>query len=317
MRPPRSDRSRPARRRPSLGVAITLVAAALALGVPWGTAAGAPTPMSWSNGIASCAFDPSGPNATVDPVAEPDGALVAGLGPVEEVGADNTTVATADLGAAGWTAWNASDPDDYSMAYAAEVPIVSSAGGASIGNVSVSVDYDLPVSGSGPAANVVVARISLLGWAWRAPTDHLVLGLHLAVAQPAVAGFAPVAPGSAGASVYSTAGGRLLDSFAPSPTARVVLGGGSVAEAPVVPTFAVGPDGGTVDLSVGNASTGPYSNLTYAASIVVAQPTSIAGVPLGDYAIVGAVGSAVTLGAALGLYRSRRRPSRFELAEDP
>ncbi len=310
------------RREPRIAVGSAAAAcAAFVLLLVLAPVSGAPgasaPPTNWSNGLVTCQFAPGEPTAAVSAAGDLSSGIAAGLEFVKEVGPDNVTVATAQAPSNGWTAWNASGAGAYTMEYGAAVPIVAGNGTTEPRDVDITVAYTLPVWSGAPAANEVVAEVSITNWTWSARSDHLVLGLALSSIDPDTDRFGETASDATTAGLYSTGANRLVGSFAPGPNASILRANGTTVPVRVVPTFGIGPTGGATSLAVGNASTGAYSGLRYSVVVEIAVPPPLAALPSVDYAAVAVLGAAVAAAAAVGLYRRRQGPSRLEFAEDP
>jgi hypothetical protein len=276
-------------------------------------------PFSWSNGTVLCQFAAASPLVAVSALDLASSGLSASVVGLEEVHANGTVAAVADLNAGTWSVANLSTDDAYDLGMWTESPVdLPGTGTGEVGTVNLSVQFVLPIYDAPTAA--ALDQVSVIfaesGWPWQAPGDVQVLTLGGAPSYPSTEHLGP-----------STESGWILSSFAdPSGAERERLGTNStalVATPGSAPTTIAATSSldlassqwATVAVSFAS-SAGEFSNLTFTARVGIVLPTTIAGIPLVDFAAAAGAATLVSLGVAWSARRLRRRPSRLIYVED-
>lgn len=303
---------------------LTLIAAVVALLAAPATAAASPAdrsvyePVAWSNGMVLCEFNGSVPEVVVSALASDDTGLALAAGSIAEVSALGVDVAVANLSAADWTATNASNASVLALVYTADVTVTSPlALAVSLGSVRVAVEFALalPTGPAAASADSVAFQFLISSWPWQTLGDHLQLAL------PSWAAYSDnerLALGSAGGPLLtgvSASTGASLEVLYGATSAAVDPG--TVLASTVSAVASVGGNNSSAALTVEFGSTdGPYSSLSYAGSVRVFVPTTIAGIPTIDLLLVGGAAALVSAVVALGTRRVRGRPSRLTYVEE-
>jgi hypothetical protein len=297
-----------------LTIALLLIVLSGAIPAVRGAPAGAPS--QWSNGVVLCMFNPRVPGAAVSATALNHSGLYAGVGEVEELSPRNVPVAAASVSATNWTVWNASDDDEFDLAYAATAPIRGGAG-SFVGTVDLRVDFVLPAYAPSASDNLssVALRVVIANWTWQAAGDSLALVLPLAPAFGS-SEHLEVPPGSPGR-VLSAANtsGTPREKFVASLNATANSSGGPARSVAVTPTLYLQPANASITLQFSN-SAGSFRSLTYVAQIGILVPATVLGLPWYDYAFVGGTAAAITLAIAAGTRWVRGRPSDLVYAQE-
>lgn len=286
---------------------------------PAGPSSWPSTGSSWSNGVVLCVFSPTAPTASVSAADLADSGMTVGIASVEEVSASGAIVGTTPSSGMVWTVTNRSDPLWYDESYSATLRVAPSATAiTSLGVVNLTLDFLLPISyveGATENLSAVSMELGMSGWPWQASGDHLVVNLGLAPAFAGTEHF--TAPNSTGTLVASVSNrsGRALEYFAPAAEGTVQGPTGPATSTAVAPRWSVSPSSVSVALVVGS-SVAEFQSLNYTAHVGVFLPASIAGIPLADYAVVGAVAAVIVVGVGVSVQRARRRPSDLVYAEE-
>jgi hypothetical protein len=272
----------------------------------------------WNNGVVLCVFNSTSPSVAVSAFGLNDSGLSSSLSQVAEVNPEGATVAVASVAQASWNAWNASVDDTFDQAYQAHVALLPASGSAPpLGAADLRVDYTLPAyagSGSGSLSSVT-AVFQVSNWSWQNPADRLVLTLPLwpTFAQAEHLG----GQGSNGAEVtsWSTATGDAREYVQLSDRANATPVGGATASVGVSPVVSLSPSFASVNVTVGS-SAGDFVSMSYVATVSIAVPAHLAGLPLYDYALVAGAAAALSILVAAGTLRVRRRPSDLQYVEE-
>ncbi len=316
MRPGRTGSEQPAARR--WGARRTIVAAVaivlVVLLLPSLAQAAAPAwadPPSWGNGVVFCAFESDLPGLTASPAsAIGTGLSVQGLSLQERDGV--RIVAWADFSASDWTVTNASDEDTFDLEYNASVPVVNATGG--VGAVTVGIDFVLPAySGADPApANVVVMGMYLAGWPWQSGLDLLVLSVTLAPASSDEhLAYADATGGNV--SSVANASGATIGAFLPGAAGTVSVPGSPPSS--IAALSSATPNGTRATVTSSFSASGEYRTLDYASHVEINVPSTVAGLPVADYVLVGGAAAVIVAVVGLGGRRIRRRPSDLVFVE--
>lgn len=311
-----------------MGLAAVLVAGCLLLIVAPIAAAAAPfsapstswatAPGSWSNGLVLCDFASNQPMVGVSALSRADTGLSSDLTSVSEVTPSGDLLANATLSSNGWSASNLSTEDTYDLDYSLHATVTGPlAPFATLGAVDLRVDYLLPIyagSPSGPTDTVSVV-VLISNWSWQAANDYLELaisawptysdGEHLTLGSP---------PGSLVSSTL-VASGETLEEMAGSETAVVNPNSTNPGTVAATPSPSGNSTLGTVSVVLGSAL-GEYSSVSYAASVHVLFPRTIAGIPTVDLVAVGGIAGTLTLLIAAVAHRLRGRPSDLTFVEE-
>jgi hypothetical protein len=266
-----------------------------------------------------CVFDATLPSVAVSAAGLNESGLSSSLSQIDEVRpADGSVVASASMANASWSRANASTDGAFDMAYQAHVAILSSGPAPTqVGSVDVRTDYILPAYASSAATNLtsVTARLQVSNWTWQAPGDQLDILVplwptfasaeHLSVANSATPTVTSIANSS----------GSLRESFQFGLVANATTPLGVTVPISVAPAMTVHPGAASVALKIGTAA-GGFRSLTYVAQIGVHLPASVAGIPLYEFALVGAAAGVVSILVAVGTRAVRRRPSDLTYVEE-
>ena len=312
MRPDRSGSDGPAARRRRAPGAIVAAAAialivlllpSLAVATAWAD------PPSWGNGVVFCAFESELPGLTASPASAVGTGLFAQGSFLEERDDTGAVVGSANLATALWTVTNGSDEDTFELEYNASVPVTN--GTTRVGAVSVAIDFVLPAyAGSDPLpANVVAMDLAVLGWPWHSSGDSLIFSVTLA---PGTSDEHLVLP-NANVSSVNNATGSPVGTFVPGTHATALSPGVGTETISAVPLASTQGTGAVVTTVFQSGE--EYPSLNYTSHIEVTVPSTVAGLPLTDYVLVG--GAAAVIVAVVGLAgrRIRRRPSDLVFAE--
>lgn len=284
-----------------------------------GTASWPTAGSSWSNGVVLCVFAPTSPLVSVSASDLANSGMTVGIASVEEISASGAVIGTTPSAGIGWTVTNRSSALWYDESYAATLRVApSSTASSSLGTVDLTLDFVLPVSyveGVTENLSAVTMQLGVTGWPWQASADHLVVNLALSHAFAGTEHFTP--PNSTGALVASVSNqsGRALEYFAPESEGIVQGTTGPATSATVAPDWSVSPSAVSVALAVAS-SVAEFQSFNYTAHVGVFLPATIAGIPLSDYAAVGAVAALIVVGVGLTVRRARQRPSDLVYAEE-
>jgi hypothetical protein len=304
---------RVARRMPR-AVFLSTVIGAVLLASPVATG-GMPPPIwtsasiAWTNGAVSCTFQANRPGMNASAAGTSDAGLYVGLGQLEELAPNGTPVAMASMTGNPWTLLNQSWGETLVLAYGAGVPEFRAASpGVRTGTVEAHIGFSLPAysENAGSNASSVTMEVQFSNWSWQAPGDSLSLRM---LTWPEFNGSEHLEPG-ARSSVMSVSNqtGAQMEYFQPNSMATVTLASGATRTITAQPTPSLRPDHGTVQVAFG-PSAGEYRSLQYTAVVGVALPAEVFGIPLYEYAAIGAVAAASSMLIALGVRSVRRRPS--------
>lgn len=304
---------------PALAVALALVLLAGAgRGAPPTSASWPSSSLEWNNGWVLCNFDPTSPSVAVSALSLSDSGLSSGISSIAEVNATGATVAVASMAAATWAVWNASTEDTFDLAYAAQVPLVAASGSPSpLGSADVRVDYALAAYGGSAGDNLssVAAEFQVSNWTWQGPADRLVMTLPIWPTFPDVEHLTSPATNSLEITSSSNATGSPREYFLLADSATATPVNGAPESVGVTPQVSLSSSFASVALTVGSGA-GAYASLTYTAHVSIPLPSTVVGVPLYDYVLVGGAAAVLSVAVALGTRRVRQRPSDLQYVEE-
>lgn len=285
--------------------------------------AGASTPWdggsaSWSNGLVLCVFDSSLPSVAVSSPGVDDSGLSSSVSQIDEVAANGSVVARAPMAGVSWTRTNASTSDTFIMAYQANVSVRANTGvGPVVGAVTVQIDYALPAYQESESTdlNSVAAELQISDWPWQAVGDQLVVWVPLWPTFTTTEHLSTEGATSPLITSVANSTGSAREYFQIEQFANATIASGATVSVPVAPMASVQPSFASVALTIGSAA-GEYRTVVYLAHIEVALPSSIAGIPLYDFALVGLGGALVSIVVAVGARRVRRRPSDLMFVDE-
>jgi hypothetical protein len=268
-------------------------------------------PVSWSNGVVLCDFQASTPSVAVSSPQVVDSGLSVGVADLEEVTASGAVVASAALDSFGWTSQNISNDDQFALAYSASGPVhLTGTATTPVGQVAVRVAYLLPAYDGASTGNVssVAMQVQISQWPWQGESDALLLSISLAPAFPAMEHLVASSASTAAVGSVSNQSGRALEYLAIGSEATATASNGSAAPVGVIPRIAVQPTSGTIGLLFGT-NAGQFQSVNYTAHIGIVLPATIAGIPVYDFLLVGALASMIALVIGVGARRIRSGPS--------
>ncbi len=298
----------------ALIVAISPLAAAQGASGRWTPS----TSLGWNNGLVACDFNLTSPSVAVTAVGVAQSGLSSGVAGIAEVNPAGQVVTLADWAGANWTARNASTPSEFDLAYAADLLLVAPGAPAPpTGTTEVQVDYILAGGGDAYEGNArsVEALLQISNWTWQASGDHLVVNLPVWPTFASTERLAASGPGALEITSSSNATGALREYLVLSDNATAAGVGGRTEPVGVVPLIRLTPSFASVNLTIGSGA-GEFSSLRYAAVIEIPVPSSIAGIPLYEYVIVGSLAGVVSVLIAVGARRVRQQLSDSEYAEE-
>ncbi len=282
------------------------------------SAAGAPPawspsndPPSWSNGVVLCNFQSFLPAVVVSSPQLPDSGMASSVGILSEVSPTGRSVAVADLGGYNWTSVNISNEDQFAVSYSGTLPVGTPYGfGPVVGVVSVELSYVLPAYRGSLGGNVsaVALQIQISNWPWQHPSDSLTLTLPVAPAFPQREHLVTMAPTSYTIGSVSNQSGHALEYLALDTSAEATSSQGSVSAIGISPQISLLPSSASIALAFGTGA-GAFQSVNYTAHIGVILPSSIAGIPLYEFVLVGALAGIIALIVGLSGRRLRRGPS--------
>jgi hypothetical protein len=244
--------------------------------------------------------------------------MSATLGTISEVAPGGSIVANASLASSSWTETNFSSEDAYDLGYTVHAPVTGPLAPFPVyGAVDARIDFVLPIyagSPSGPTDTVSVG-VFVSNWSWTNVGDHLVLTLVAWPSYPAEEKM--VLGGSPGSLVSSAAvtSGTTLEQLSVSTTA--VANPGVSAGTLISATSSVLGNASRAVISIAFGTTaGPFTALSYVASVRVLFPTTVAGIPTVDLVAVGGGAALVAFLLGAGAHRMRRRPSDLTYVEE-
>ena len=296
----------------TLGFALVVSLTLLLVPTAAASAYGVGSAVSWSNGVVLCDFAPAAPSVAVSHATASDTGLTVSLLSLAETGADQLTVAEANLTGLVWSVENLSTDDAFDLAYTVHAPLVGpSPGSRVVGWANLSVQFVLPAYEGVPQGptNEVTVLFEVQGWTWQAAGDHLTLSFAAAPSFPSLEHLnQTAAPGWMLASTSNTSG-SVLERFGANSSATTKSSAGVPASVAANATLAIASSAwAQVTVAFGN-SAGAFASLEYAAHVGVVLPTTIAGIPLPDLLAIAGVGIGVSLAVAVLTQRIRRRPS--------
>lgn len=302
--------------RPATSLYLVFATVPLLLALPavsadtpaWSTSL---NPTSWTNGVVLCNFEPNTPSVAVSAPQLANSGLSVGVGDIEEVTPNGTVVAVATLGSFGWTSQNISNDDQFALAYSGSGPVrPSGTPTATVGQVSVDVAYLLPAYDGATAGNVssVAMQIQISQWPWQVVGDALLLSIPLAPAFPGTEHLVASSATSSAVGSVSNESGRTLEYLAIGSEAIATDSNGNSVSVGVSPQVALKPDSGTVALLFGTGA-GSFQAVNYTAHIGIVLPATIAGLPIYDFVLVGAIAIVIALVIGVTTRRIRRGPS--------
>lgn len=292
-----------------VGIALLAVAPARAAYGGEGTES-----YSWTNGPVLCVFNASLPSVVVSASALNDTGIGAGLSQIDELNATTgSVVATATMGSAAWEGANNSTARWFVMSYAEWVTV--SSGGPpvhAVGSAWVSIQFVLsrPPT-TAPEADEVAFQLTVQDWPWQAVGDRLALEIQTWSAYPTIEHMTVSSPTSQQVESVRTSTGEPLEYFLANSSAITETG----LSIPVTPQTAIADGVATTTLTLGSGAAGS-SALEYQASLGILLSTHVLGLPLYDYAAVGAGAGLVALVVGVGTRRVRRRPSDLTYVEE-
>lgn len=296
-------------------IVVTLLGMLVVLGPSVAAWPGSPTdPVSWSNGTVLCQFASSAPSVAVSRAALTGTGVTVSVISVVEVAANGATVASADLSGLPWSVGNWSTDDFFDLAYVIEAPVVGASDpSGSVGTANVTVQFVLPAyaeSGTGPM-NVVTAAFSVSQWPWQGTNDHLVLALAASPTFPSAEHLNVTSASGWLVSSTSNSSGAVLEQVGGSPQAVATASNGTVRNVTANASLVLpSPSWAQITVDFGSAA-GAFSSLEYSAHVGVVLPSTVAGIPLYEFAEAGTAAALVTVLVALVARRVRRRPSKL------
>jgi hypothetical protein len=293
-----------------LGVLFAGIAApAIAVSPAWD-----PDPISWTNGVVLCQFAAAAPTVSVSDDSQNGTGLTVGMSGMAEVAPNGSLIAVANLSAAHWSISNVSTDDAFDLAFVATVPFAQ----PSAGSASVRVDYVLPAydGSSNGATNTVAVNVSVANWTWEASGDHLAMSFFATPSFPESESLTHPSNSSWMFSNSRNSSGTELEWMQADTvgTARPSSGGNvSISAAPTMSVWTA--EWAILSVAFGSGA-GDFRSLNYTAVVGVVLPSTIAGIPLVDFAAVGAAAVLVSVGIAAVTRSLRRRPSDLTYVDE-
>lgn len=324
----RAGPNRPPRRRLLPGLIAVGLAFVIAIALSVGGLPGSRDPqaattwlassLEWNNGLVLCIFDTTSPSVAVSALDLQGSGLSSSISEVSEVNATGATVAVASMGSASWILWNASTDDTFDQAYQAHVPLVApSEPSTPLGSTDLRVDYLLPAySESGSSGlNSVTAVFQVSNWTWQTSQDRLVLTLPLWPTFDRAEHLSAQTSNGSEITSWSNATGAAREYFWLSDSATAVTPNGLPMLLGVSSAVNLSPNFASVNVTLA-PSPGNFTSITYTASVSIPLPSTVAGLPLYDYALVAAAAGALSIMVAVGTHRVRQRPSDLQYVEE-
>ena len=281
------------------------------------SSAWAPDPVQWTNGVVLCKFPTAAPTVSVSANDLNGTGLTMGLANLVELRPGGLVAASADLAAASWNVTNASNDDEYDLAFTAIVPILVPSSGQTSGSTDLAINYVLPAyeETTTTELNVVALELNVTNWTWQSPSDSLAASFAASPAFPATEHLAPGRPATWLLTSVETSSNDTLEWMQPGAEATASSGSGATSNISAVPTLDLGSaSAGTV--SVAFAPAGAYRSLSYDSQIGIVLPATVAGIPIVDFALVAGIAIAASLAVAGVVVRVRARPSRIIYADE-
>jgi hypothetical protein len=282
---------------------LALAPAASATGGGWAD------PPSWGNGVVFCSFDAAFPSVLVSPAGLVGSGVGLGAAELFELNPLGSEVAVAHTGAASWSVTNASTDDAYDLRYSASVPITPpNSTSTPLGSVSIILDFVLSAytNSSSPPSDQVAVGLAVTGWAWQNASDRLAVSWSLAAGSPAEH-LAAGGPTNGSVSSVSNSSGMTIGAATLGTAGNATRGVSAPRSIPATPELSL--SGGTGTLTAIFTPSGEFSGLQYGVTVTIEVPSTIAGIPLTDFAAVGLVAGALVALVAVGTRRVRHRPS--------
>jgi hypothetical protein len=271
-------------------------------------------PVAWSNGVVLCQFATQSPSVAVSHSGVSGTGVTVSLASLVEATRANSVVGVANLSGLSWSVTNLSTDDAYDIEYSAHAAVVSPSSSArTLGSVQLTVQFVLPAyqgSPKGPTDRVSVL-ISVVGWSWQGPTDHLVLAFEITPSYPASEHLNATEARGWILSSTSNESGQVLEQVGANASAQVTAATGPATTVAANASVEISsPSWAELSVAFGD-SAGAYTSLSYDAEVGIVIPTEVAGIPLSEIVAVIAAGAFVSVVVAVATRRVRRRPSKL------
>lgn len=273
-----------------------------------------PDPVAWTNGLVLCQFSSVRPVVSVSALEQNGTGLTLGITGMTEVSEAGNAVATANFTGAAWTVANDSTDGFYDLAFSAELPLQSATEPRSqVGSVELRVDFRLATYAVSPSTvlDSVSVALSVANWTWQMASDHLEATFAAMPSFPSTERLAATSEPGWLLTNSENSSGRTLEWMAANRNATAWTTSGTPVNISATPSLALSsPASADVAVEFGSGA-GAFQSLSYLAEVGVLLPPTIAGIPLIDFALVGAAAAISTLAVAVVAHRIRTRPSRF------
>lgn len=290
------------------------VAPAAASGSNW-----TPDAVAWTNGVVLCQFPGALPAVSVSSNDLNGTGLSLGITGMTELRPNGAPAAIANFSTAGWTVSNRSNDDVFDLAFTAVVPVVASPPTAGpLGTADLRIDFILPAyaESSSVSLNEVTVQVTVANWTWHGAGDYLAASYGAAPSFPVSEHLVAGSDSGWLLSSVQTSSNRTLEWMQPGASATAVPAGGASRNVSAAASLSLGSaSSGSVTVDFGTAA-GEYESLTYESQVGIVLPSTIAGIPLVDFAIVGGVAILASAAIAAVAARVRSRPSRIIYADE-
>jgi hypothetical protein len=319
----RTDQLWTGSRRTFAAVGLAFVIALVFVDAPHASATQVPaawpsSSLAWNNGLVLCEFSATIPSVAVSALDLNGSGLSSGISEVAEVNSTGAVVANATMTGATWTVVNVSTPDTFDLAYQAHVVLTAASGSPTpLGSADVRVDYRLAAYADSAAdhLNSVAAVFQVSHWTWQGSGDRLTIALPLWPTFPSAEHLGAQTSNGLEITSSSNAMDAPREYFLLAANATATPVSGAPESVSVSPLVRVSPSFASVVLTVAPAA-GNFTSLTYTATVGIPLPSTLAGLPLYDYALVGGGAATLAIVVAVGTHRVRQRPSDLQYVEE-